>query len=107
MGDHFRKLWGKEAGWAHSVLFTADLKTFADRLSVKVEVNESTTLSNGKVNDEYDDASDKLQTETKVKTRVSVKRELVDDSLDRIASMTESHAHESTTKRRRTRRGRA
>ncbi|CUS11010.1 unnamed protein product [Tuber aestivum] len=34
IGDHFRKLWGQEAGWAHSVLFTADLKAFAD---VKLE----------------------------------------------------------------------
>lgn len=31
VGDFFRDLWGKEAGWAHSVLFTADLKTFSDR----------------------------------------------------------------------------
>lgn len=31
VGDFFRELWGKEAGWAHSVLFTADLKTFSDR----------------------------------------------------------------------------
>ena len=31
VGDHFRKIWGSYAGWAHSVLFTADLKTFADR----------------------------------------------------------------------------
>jgi N-glycosylase/DNA lyase len=37
IGDHFRKLWGREAGWAHSVLFAADLKTFADRLTVKKE----------------------------------------------------------------------
>ena len=29
VGDHFRQLWGKQAGWAHSVLFTADLKSFA------------------------------------------------------------------------------
>jgi N-glycosylase/DNA lyase len=39
IGNLFRKLWGKEAGWAHSVLFTADLKAFSDRL-VKVEVKE-------------------------------------------------------------------
>jgi N-glycosylase/DNA lyase len=39
VGDFFRDLWGKEAGWAHSVLFTADLKTFADRL-----VKDETTL---------------------------------------------------------------
>lgn len=29
VGDHFRKLWGDQAGWAHSVLFTADLRAFA------------------------------------------------------------------------------
>jgi N-glycosylase/DNA lyase len=38
IGDHFRSLWGKEAGWAHSVLFAADLKTFSERLTTKVEV---------------------------------------------------------------------
>lgn len=40
IGDHFRSLWGKEAGWAHSVLFTADLRAFSERLSIKVEVKE-------------------------------------------------------------------
>lgn len=44
VGALFRGLWGKEAGWAHSVLFTADLRVFADRLAAskaasKVEVN--------------------------------------------------------------------
>ncbi|KAE9974700.1 hypothetical protein BLS_002945 [Venturia inaequalis] len=37
VANHFRGLWGKEAGWAHSVLFTADLKTFSQRLVTKVE----------------------------------------------------------------------
>jgi len=37
IGDHFRKLWGKEAGWAHSVLFAADLRTFAIRLVEKTD----------------------------------------------------------------------
>lgn len=40
VGNLFRKLWGKEAGWAHSVLFTADLRSFSDRLAPKVEVKE-------------------------------------------------------------------
>lgn len=40
VGDHFRRLWGKEAGWAHSVLFTADLKAFSARLTTKTEVIE-------------------------------------------------------------------
>lgn len=38
IGDHFRKLWGREAGWAHSVLFAADLRTFALRLVEKSDV---------------------------------------------------------------------
>ena len=40
VANHFRKLWGKEAGWAHSVLFTADLRAFSDRLMTKLEVKE-------------------------------------------------------------------
>ena len=40
VANHFRKLWGKEAGWAHSVLFTADLKAFSQRLTAKVEIKE-------------------------------------------------------------------
>lgn len=40
VGNKFRALWGKEAGWAHSVLFTADLRAFSERLIAKVEVEE-------------------------------------------------------------------
>lgn len=40
VGNKFRALWGKEAGWAHSVLFTADLKSFSERLASKIEKNE-------------------------------------------------------------------
>lgn len=40
IGDKFRSLWGREAGWAHSVLFTADLRAFSERLTNKVEVKE-------------------------------------------------------------------
>ncbi|KAL2139289.1 hypothetical protein VTI28DRAFT_5427 [Corynascus sepedonium] len=29
IGDHFRAVWGPHAGWAQSVLFTANLKSFA------------------------------------------------------------------------------
>jgi N-glycosylase/DNA lyase len=40
IGNLFRKLWGREAGWAHSVLFTADLKAFSERTVVKKEIKE-------------------------------------------------------------------
>lgn len=30
IADYFRDLWGDYAGWAHSVLFTADLRSFAN-----------------------------------------------------------------------------
>jgi N-glycosylase/DNA lyase len=44
VGNKFRDMWGKEAGWAHSVLFTADLRTFSERLVQKVEVKEEKTI---------------------------------------------------------------
>ncbi|PLN79311.1 DNA glycosylase [Aspergillus taichungensis] len=77
VGNHFRKLWGKDAGWAHSVLFTADLKSFSDRLAaskksgVKVDV---------KVKEEPTDAG-QVEVETKVTTAVAVKREAPDDGV--------------------------
>ena len=40
IGDHFRSLWGKEAGWAHSVLFTADLRAFSAKQAIKFEVSQ-------------------------------------------------------------------
>jgi N-glycosylase/DNA lyase len=40
VGDHFRKIWGSHAGWAQSVLFTANLKSFSDRAAAKPEVED-------------------------------------------------------------------
>ncbi|KAL2127348.1 hypothetical protein VTI74DRAFT_10877 [Chaetomium olivicolor] len=40
VGDHFRGIWGHQAGWAQSVLFTANLKSFAEQAStVKHEID--------------------------------------------------------------------
>lgn len=52
VGDKFRSLWGKEAGWAHSVLFTADLRAFSERLVAKVEVVEKKEEEIGKKEEE-------------------------------------------------------
>lgn len=62
VGDYFRQLWGKEAGWAHSVLFAADLKTFSERLTTKVEVD-------------VDEVKIKQEDGTILESRVEVKRE--------------------------------
>ncbi|KAI1407829.1 8-oxoguanine DNA-glycosylase [Hypoxylon sp. FL1857] len=46
VGDHFRNTWGKQAGWAQSVLFTANLKSFkraedkAETAHIKVEAED-------------------------------------------------------------------
>ncbi|KAI9882575.1 MAG: hypothetical protein M1823_005674 [Watsoniomyces obsoletus] len=44
IGDHFRSLWGEGAGWAHSVLFSADLRAFADRVSSTVVKKEEVAV---------------------------------------------------------------
>ena len=72
VGNLFRKLWGKEAGWAHSVLFTADLRAFSDRLAAskaktKVEVD---------IKEEEDDA--KIQMKV---TTATLKRPLSEDEV--------------------------
>ncbi|KAF9894954.1 8-oxoguanine glycosylase ogg1 [Aspergillus nanangensis] len=80
VGNHFRKLWGKEAGWAHSVLFTADLRTFSDRLVVKKEVKVQ-------VKDEDEEVKVKMEIEeVKIKSEieevVTVKRAPSEDEKD-------------------------
>lgn len=55
VGDHFRNIWGDYAGWAHSVLFTADLREFSERngktrvaepAKVKPEIKEEVLILN-------------------------------------------------------------
>lgn len=73
IGNKFRSLWGKEAGWAHSVLFTADLRAFAERLVAKTEVKDETDVA---VKEEKDSTKDSRMIEKETKVLVKkVKRE--------------------------------
>ncbi|KAL4992777.1 DNA glycosylase [Aspergillus falconensis] len=74
VGNHFRKLWGKEAGWAHSVLFTADLKTFSDRLVA--------TTKQAKVDVEVKQEENRTKiTATKTEMNVALKRAADEDKI--------------------------
>jgi N-glycosylase/DNA lyase len=84
VANHFRKIWGKEAGWAHSVLFTADLRTFAERLTSKVKVE--TSIDPAGVNNE-DDESVALVKESV--QRVTLKRELEEDAAKTVIQVEE------------------
>lgn len=85
VGNHFRKLWGKEAGWAHSVLFTADLRSFSDRLTTTKETKSISTTTKGDMNvikkekeeegGETETGQKTIQDHTETVTTRAVKRE--------------------------------
>lgn len=79
IANHFRGLWGLEAGWAHSVLFAADLKTFSERLTTKVEVDVEEVKV--KTQDSIEDLGI-VKKEVKVKVEDSVKRVLEETKID-------------------------
>ncbi|CAG6021615.1 unnamed protein product [Menidia menidia] len=81
IGDFFRKLWGPYAGWAHSVLFCADLKKFQSLketthpkpLKTRKEEDEKCKKSNLKR--EFDGDKTNLKTKSKCrKAQVSVQK---------------------------------
>ncbi|POR30828.1 N-glycosylase/DNA lyase [Tolypocladium paradoxum] len=52
VGDHFRGIWGQYAGWAHSVLFAADLREFSDRKVKKEDVQRLVETQTSVIEDE-------------------------------------------------------
>ncbi len=70
VANHFRQLWGKEAGWAHSVLFTADLRAFSEKLTAKMEIKEEASETVSEPHPAVQEAAVR---------KVGVKRELEDD----------------------------
>ncbi|KAF3484048.1 uncharacterized protein GIQ15_03372 [Arthroderma uncinatum] len=89
VGDYFRDLWGKEAGWAQSVLFTANLKSFSDRLNPKAEIKDQASeapkvearvevniVKKEEVGEEEEEEEEEEKGGIRVTTRISVKREL-------------------------------
>ena len=83
VGNHFRKLWGQEAGWAHSVLFTADLRSFADRLAETKKVKVT--------------AKDK-EVDVEIKTEVTTAVELTAPKEEDIEVKTEPSETKPATK---------
>jgi N-glycosylase/DNA lyase len=81
VANHFRKLWGKEAGWAHSVLFTADLKTFADKLAATKKVNVKVEETKSEVKIETDvSTAIALKTPKEEDVDIKVKVEDIDEA---------------------------
>ncbi|CAI2175227.1 1498_t:CDS:2 [Funneliformis geosporum] len=45
VGDHLREIFGEYSGWAHSVLFTSDLRPFEDRSTPARELNSTSSIT--------------------------------------------------------------
>ena len=71
VANRFRQLWGKEAGWAHSVLFTADLKAFSERVVAKTEVKEEKVT----IKQEESDIVEEIKVDRTIKTKKRIKTE--------------------------------
>ncbi|EGD90048.2 hypothetical protein H113_02536 [Trichophyton rubrum MR1459] len=107
VGDHFRELWGKEAGWAQSVLFTANLRSFSDRLNPRSEVHDQSTETL-KVESKVEATQVKEEVEEdgiRITTRISVKRELSEG--EDTGPKDNSSVSEPVPKKRRTRASRS
>lgn len=108
VGDHFRGIWGPFAGWAQSVLFTANLKSFAEQAAgggkkgVKVEEEGSVKLEQdgetvtGVTTKSVKKRKVSTLDETPLKVEVAEK---IDTKLGRTRSRTELRTGTRTSKR--------
>ncbi|CDS13398.1 hypothetical protein LRAMOSA05576 [Lichtheimia ramosa] len=88
VADHFRQVFGDYSGWAHSVLFTADLRAFEDRIpktevkkeeiatSVKIEQHDNTVqvIETQKVIDKKHDGGGKRKRDATLPASRTVRR---------------------------------
>lgn len=103
VGNRFRSLWGKEAGWAHSVLFTADLREFSGRLLAKTEVVELKVVKKEDAHDENGDEKENMALrESLLERTVIVKREYETHQEPKEAASSEEDMMSSIKRRRRT-----
>ncbi|KAK5171934.1 8-oxoguanine glycosylase ogg1 [Saxophila tyrrhenica] len=86
IGNKFRDLWGQEAGWAQSVLFTANLKAFTERLvAKKEEVVEDVEI---KVEQDGEEVVQDVVKEEKMVEK-GVKRPLEEDDEKKVVEISE------------------
>ncbi|TLD05944.1 uncharacterized protein PgNI_08997 [Pyricularia grisea] len=90
VGEHFRKLWGPQAGWAQSVLFTANLREFSHRLKATAEAGvkkeEEVGRDDGKLAAVADAVVAPSKPAKKRKTTVSTTRVKVEDDGDSVVA---------------------
>lgn len=98
VGNKFRSLWGQEAGWAHSVLFTADLKAFSERLVDKKEVKGEVETKVKAEDDESGTVDVAIET-TKVLVK-GVKREAEEEE-KKVVEMLQETKHNVVRKSKR------
>ena len=91
VGDHFRNIWGPQAGWAHSVLFTANLKSFSEQAAAAK--TEDVSVADVKIKVKEEKATEEPLPRTR-KRRVSVSETV------KIEQPVEAGSRRSTRKRR-------
>ncbi|OIW35640.1 DNA glycosylase [Coniochaeta ligniaria NRRL 30616] len=97
VGDHFRGIWGEYAGWAQSVLFTANLKSFAEQAASggKVEVETAVKV------EQTEDVSLDLQSRMRVtKRKVVVKTEVKQENGDTLVADVKATGTRTSKRRR-------